>query len=82
MDLQIYTLAIAHPGCPAAEIFTPERDALDRRLSLSEVSEEQRERLLRLFDSADRPAYEEALNRLESQVSLVCAIEAHDTVRL
>lgn len=82
MTPKLYTLAIAHLGRPAAEIFTSERDALDRRLSLSEVSKAQRDRLLSLFDSADRPAYEKAIDQLESQVSLVCAIEAHEASRL
>ena len=77
MKQTLYTLAIAHPDRPAAEIFPLARAALERRLELSEVSDSQRERLLHLFDAGDRLAYEEALDRLESGVALTCAIEEH-----
>ena len=78
MKQNLYTLAIGHLDRPAAEIFTSERAALRRRLELAEVDEEQRTQILRLFDSGDAAAYELALNRLESETSLVCAIEEHD----
>ena len=76
--MELYTLAIAHYDGPAAEIFTSERAALERRLDLSEVSDRQREQLLHLFDGEERAAYENALNRLESEVTLVCGIERHE----
>lgn len=78
--MKLYTLAIAHHDGPAAEIFASERAALERRLELAEVRDSQRARLLHLFDSADSDTYETALNQLESQVSLVCAIEEHEFV--
>lgn len=76
--MKLYTLAIAHADIPAAEIFTSERAALERRLSFSEVSASQRERLLQLFDRPDRVGYDDALNRLESEATLVCGIERHE----
>ncbi len=76
--MELYTLAIAHHDGPAAEIFTSERAALERRLDLSEVNDRQREQLLHLFDVGERAAYETALNRLESEVTLVCGIERHE----
>jgi hypothetical protein len=76
--MELYTLAIAHDDGPAAEIFTSERAALARRLELSEVSDRQREELLHLFDSENSVAYESALNRLESECTLVCGIEPHE----
>ncbi|HWL95063.1 MAG TPA: hypothetical protein VNT79_16200 [Phycisphaerae bacterium] len=78
MNQKLYTLAVAHSDYPAAEIFPSERAALQRRLELSEVSDSQRDQLLHLFDAGDRNAYEKALNHLESEVSLVCAIEEHE----
>ncbi|HEY1768886.1 MAG TPA: hypothetical protein VGG02_01355 [Chthoniobacterales bacterium] len=77
MEQKLYTLAMAHTDFPAAEIFTSERAALERRLDLSEVSDVRRERLLGLFDSEEREQYEKELNQLESEVSLVCSIELH-----
>jgi hypothetical protein len=41
------------------------------------VSDEQRERLIYLFNSGDRETFQEALDDLESQVSIVCSIEEH-----
>lgn len=76
--MELYTLAIGHRDLPAAEIFTSERAALERRLELSEVSAEQRARMLRLFDAGGREAYDDALNQLESDVTLVCGIERHE----
>lgn len=76
--MELYTLAIAHDDGPATEIFTSERAALERRLELSEVSDRQREELLHLFDSENRVAYENALNQLESECTLVCGIEPHE----
>jgi hypothetical protein len=76
--MELYTLAIAHDDGPAAEIFTSERAALERRLELSEVSDRQREELMHLFDSENRVAYENALNQLESECTLVCGIELHE----
>lgn len=78
MKTRLYTLAIAHTDRPAAEIFSSERAALERRLELSEVNDSARERLINLFDAPSRHAYEEALNQLESEVSVVCSIEEHD----
>ncbi len=76
--MELYSLAIAHHDGPAVEIFTSERAALERRLDLSEVSDRQREQLLHLFDAGEWAAYETALNRLESEVTLVCGIERHE----
>lgn len=77
MKQTLYTLAIGHLKGPAAEIFPAERAALARRLEFPEVSEQQREHILRAFDSRDADAYEAALNKLESEVTLVCRIEEH-----
>ncbi len=77
MKQHLYTLAIGHLDSPAAEIFTSERAALERRLELAEVSDGQREHLLHLFDTGHTASYEAALNRLESEVALVCSIEEH-----
>ena len=78
MKQNLYTLAIGHLDRPAAEIFTSERAALARRIELAEVGDDQRTQILRLFDSGDAAAYELALNKLESEASLVCSIEGHD----
>jgi hypothetical protein len=78
MKTKFYTLAIAHNDGPAAEIFSSERAALERRLELSEISDSARERLLHLFDARRRRAYEEALDQLESEVNVVCSIEKHE----
>jgi hypothetical protein len=75
---KLYTLAIAHTDAPAGEIFSSERAALERRLELSQVSDSARDRLLYLFDAPSRHAYEEALNQLESEVSVVCSIKEHE----
>ncbi len=73
----LYTLAIGHLDGPAAELFNSQRAALERRLELAEVSETQRDYLLQRFDAGDVNSYEAALDRLESQVTLVCSIEEH-----
>jgi hypothetical protein len=80
--MTLYTLSIGHLDAPAAEIFRSERAALRRRLSLSEVGSLAARHILNLFDLGEREAYEAALNRLESEVGLVCAIEEHEIARV
>ncbi len=51
---------------------------MERRLTFSEVSDAQREELLRLFETADRGGYEQALSALEFDVNFVRSIEPHE----